>query len=300
MKIYSAAYENQKCSYGLHVHPEANLFLTYYYQRRCDDCLPDLKPLGHEGIITIDSGAHSFFEQMGVSATAKHKKKGKKADKDPEEYFANYLKWLKANVDYFDFFVELDLQEIVSQQRVREWRHILHEEGLAQKCITVHHSFNNDEEYQELLETTKSGYIGLEGIRPGRPMLPYNKFLRQAYDAGVKVHGFAFTRADLLYDFPFYSVDSSSWTACIRYGVFQMFLQGRMKSVAPVKKHFLKYGPPLFMHNSFRTHDDSRVKLEWNIDQYRVLEGYFTELWEYRGINWEKKIATRELLLNAK
>lgn len=290
MKIYNAAFETQFSSYKVDLTKEANLFLTYYYPQKTDIALPQLKPNGHTGIITIDSGAHSFFEQIGVSVTGKKDRKGKKVDKDPVAYFKQYLEWAKANYDLYDYFVELDLQEILGQNVIREWRHIMKEEGVADKCITVHHSHNNDEEYAELLETSVSGYIGLEGIRPGRPMLPYNYFLKRAYDAKVKVHGFAFTRADLLYDFPFYSVDSSSWTTSIRYGVFQIFKEGRMKSIAPVKPHFIKHGIPLYMHNSYREREENKIKLEYSSSQYNQLEKFFTKLWDYRGINWEKQL----------
>lgn len=291
MKIYSAAFETQKSSYGIELPPESNLFLTYYYQKKVNECLPPLKANGHTGIITIDSGAHSFFEQMGVSATAKHSKKGRKADKDPEEYFKNYIAWAKQNYNYYDYFVELDLQEIVGIKRLREWRKIMKEEGVADKCITVHHSVNNDEEFSELLETSVSRYIGIEGIRPGYRMLPYNKFLKKAYDAKVKVHGFAFTRADLLHDYPFYSVDSSSWCTVVRYGVFQIYKNGRMCSIAPIRDHFIKHGIPIFMHNSFRKVEEVKIKEEWAVTHYNKMERYFTDLWNYRGINWEKQLS---------
>lgn len=291
MKIYFAAYETQKSSYKIELPGDSNLFLTYFYQKKVDEELPNLKPKGHSGIITIDSGAHSFFEQMGVSVTGKKDKKGKKAVQDPESYFAKYVAWLKQWYDHIDYFVELDLQEIVGQKRVTEWRQILHAEGLYKKCITVYHSCNTDREYDSLLESSLSGYIGLEGIRPGYKMLPYNSLLKKAYDAKIKVHGFAFTRADLLYDYPFYSVDSSSWCTVVRYGVFQLYNAGRMLSCAPVKGHFLRSNVPIFMHNSFRKPEEVKTKEEWACTHYKKLEYFFTDLWDYRGINWERQLA---------
>ena len=290
MRIYFAAYETQKSSYKIELPTDSNLFLTYFYEKKCNEELPMLKPKGHTGIVTIDSGAHSFFEQMGVSVTGKKSKKGKKAQQDPEVYFAAYVEWIKKWYDYIDYFVELDLQEVVGQKRVNEWREILYEQGVYAKCITVHHSCNTDEEFDQLLETSLSNYIGIEGIRPGQKMLPYNKYLKQAYDAKIKVHGFAFTRADLLYDYPFYSVDSSSWCTVVRYGVFQIFNAGRMLSVAPVKPHFIRSNVPLFMHNSFRKPTEVKVKEEWACTHYKKLEYFFTDLWDYRGINWERQL----------
>jgi hypothetical protein len=291
MRIYFAAYETQKSSYKIELPLDSNLFLTYFYHKKVNAELPNLKPKGHTGIITIDSGAHSFFEQMGVSVTGKKEKKGKKAQQDPEVYFAKYLEWVKEWYNYFDYFVELDLQEVVGQKRVTEWREIMAAEGVYDKCITVFHSSNTEREFDELLDTSHSGYIGLEGIRPSQPMLPYNRYLKKAYDAKVKVHGFAFTRADLLYDFPFYSVDSSSWCTVVRYGVFQIFNNGRMLSCAPVKDHFIRSNIPIFMHNSFRKPEEIKVKEEWACTHYKQLEYFFTDLWMYRGIDWEGNLA---------
>lgn len=290
MRVYMAAFETQKKNYDIKLDVNCGIFLSYFYQKIVDKVLPDIKASGHKGVIVIDSGAHSFFEEIGVSATAKNKKKDGNISKDPEVFFKSYVKWVKENYDYFDYFVELDLQEIVSQKRVNEWRQIYKEEGISDKCIMVHHSFNNEEEFFELLDKYQtSGYIGLEGIRPGYKVMDYNFFLKQAYERGIKVHGFAFTRSQLLYKYPFFSVDSSSWTTPIRYGVHGFFYEGEMKSCSE-KKDYFRFNRPIAMHSSFRTKDDSRVKLEIHHLEYLKLQDFFTKLWEGRGVFWTKKI----------
>lgn len=68
------------------------------------------------------------------------------------------------------------------------------------------------------------------------------KCFRLAQPAGAVYHGFGMTRWPLLRDFPFYSVDSSSWGSAYRYGVLKLFANGKWVSVrignaADVRRH---------------------------------------------------------------
>lgn len=291
MKVYLAAYEMQKTNYDVELDKTQNLFLTYFYLSRTDIALPQLKVNGHTGLITIDSGAHSFFEQKGLSVTGNTSKQTKKTE-SPDEYFAKYLSWVIKNYKYFDYFVELDLQEIVGEAKVNEWRALYKEHGVFDKCITVHHSCNSMEQFGELLNNSESKYIGIEGLRPGAPMLPYKRLLKIAYDRKIKVHGFAFTRCPLLAQFPFYSVDSSSWTMVVRYGAFQKFNNGSMKTVNCKRQdHFFKHNIPIEMHSTIRRETkegrEDKIKLEYTAKEYIKMQTYFTKLWESRGIKWQ-------------
>jgi hypothetical protein len=70
-------------------------------------------------------------------------------------------------------------------------------------------------------------YIALGG------MVPYSmnpKFLRawcakafKVMRPGTKVHGFGMTSWDKMIEFPWHSVDSSSWTSAVRFGQIQLF-----------------------------------------------------------------------------
>lgn len=286
MKIYLAAYETQHRAYGMEVCPNSNLFLTYYYRNITEHTLRHLTERAHQGIITIDSGAHSFFEIMGISVTSKEAKKDVEVP-DPDLYFQRYLEWAKEWHEHFDYFCELDLQELVGKEKVDNWREQVNAAGLGHKLITVHHSFNDWNDFEKLCANTKSGYIAIEGIRKGQKILEYNRFLKYAYDRQIKIHGFAFTRSKLLYHFPFYSVDSSSWTTAPRYGILNKFDFTKMKTVKPSKEQFFENQIPLELHNSFKGKEAEKVKLEWAARQYQELEKFFTSLWESRGIKWK-------------
>lgn len=285
MKVYLAAFETQFRSYQVKVDPTQNLFLTYWYLPQTEEALRYLKPNGHRGLLTIDSGAHSFFELMGISVTAKAQ--AAKEVPDPHKYFSDYLAWAKEYAPLFDFFCELDLQELVGQEVVDEWRARVNEAGLGHKLITVWHSANSWADYERLLDTTKSRYIALEGIRPGQPMIAYNRFLKEAYKRQIRVHGFAFTRTELLRQFPFWSVDSSSWTASIRYGKLHFWDGKTLRVIDPKLAHFAKYNIPVALHSSMRSKDASKAKLEFSAVQFQKMQTFFTRYWEGRGIRWQ-------------
>jgi len=290
MVIYMASYETKKNNYDVLLDENCGLLLTYFYEKQTSKVLPEIKKNGHKGLVIIDSGAHSFFEEIGVSVTAKKDKKGGKITRDPDTYFRNYIEWVKKNYDYFDFFVELDIQEIVSQKKVDEWREIYVSEGIAEKCVMVHHSFNTNEEFDNLINNQqKSNYIGLEGIRPNSEIMDYNLLLKAAYEKGVRVHGFAFTRSKLLYKYPFYSVDSTSWTTSVLFGAHSIFMEGNMTNIS-CKNDFFKHNIPIEMHPTNRGKANEKKKMEIAHLEYIKMELFFTKLWERRGVNWNSKV----------
>ena len=287
MKVYLAGYETSYRLYKCDLPKDYNLFLTYFYRRYTEPSLTFLKESKHTGLITIDSGAHSFFEKTGNSVMNSGKTKFHELP-DPDKYFSEYTGFLQQWQGYFDYFCELDIQELYGQAKIDTWRQTLTRLGLGKKMITVHHSVNTWKEFEKLCEESESKYIAIEGIRKGRACIPYNKHLKYAYEKGVRVHGFAFTRTALLHEHPFYSVDSSSWTTAHRYGCINLFEDNRMKNVKPTKELFVKHKIPMELNNRATDKLSCKKKLEFCATQYVKLQDYFTTLWETRGIHWSK------------
>jgi len=285
MKLYLAGYEVQHNSYKLLLPKETNVFLTFYYPREASKLLPKLKPDGHKGTIIIDSGAHSFFGYIGLSVTSFHKKTG--SHESPHSYFKRYLEWLKENYDLYDYFVELDLQELVGYEEVEKWRDEYKNAGIFDKCILVYHSKDGFEKFEYIVHRSDCKYVGIEGIR-GQQILPYNKYIKYAYDNNCKIHGFAFTRFGLLNKYPFYSTDSSSWTIGVRYGKTCVFNGTKgMNVITSTKKNFMNYNLDIEMHNSKRAIENCRIKSLHNANEYLKMETYLTNLWTARGIKWK-------------
>ena len=131
MKIYLAAIEQGVPKELLDMDIIKNGFISYFYARsKPADTMSYLRKHISDTIV-IDSGAHSFFsenEDTSMSASVVKRKKTKKLD--PDIYFKNYISWLKANYDYYDYFVELDIGELISQPKVMLWRDYLKSNAL--------------------------------------------------------------------------------------------------------------------------------------------------------------------------
>lgn len=287
MRIYMAGYESIYKSYGIELPKKANVFVSYFYRGNLNKAIEEGVISGFEGKVVLDSGAHSFFGAEGMSTGAYVNKKNNDLG-EPKEYFEGYIEWLKKNHTYFDYFVELDLQELVGDDVVEGWRDRMRDIGILKKCITVHHSENSYEDWKKLVDRSESGYIGVEGLRVGYRMLPYKKLLKYAYEKGVKVHAFAFTRQSLLHRFPFYSVDSTSWTAPVRYGKLSVFRDGRLVGINECPEEFWQEKLGRTFQSRTKNDEASRQKCMFMVEQYLKMEEYFTNLWRKRGVIWEK------------
>lgn len=287
MKVYFAGIETCSASYNLNIKRGDNIFCTYFYKNKTDVFLDKISiNKGHKGLITIDSGAHSFFGYTGNSTAAHHNNKVKKEMPDPNIYFEKYIEWIKTNYDKASYFVELDIQSIVGMEKVWRWRQRYIDEGVMEKIIMVLHSYEGIESLDQMLRMARSGYIGLEGLRAKKINLPYTKILKRCIDEGVKVHGFALTDANIASKYPFYSVDSTTWTAPVRYGTIIILENGKLKQVAPTKENYLKHkiSPDEFKVN--KSKKASTMKLNFAMNSQRQYEAYLKNLWEKRGVKW--------------
>lgn len=292
MRIYLAGFEKRK--FLFEVASVKNIFVSFFTLKKITKIQALFNVVKERKISCIvDSGAHSFFtEHKELRLTNRPARKEHKKY-NPDEFFYSYVNWLKKYWDYFDYYVELDIGEITGQEKVKQWREVLKKENLFKKCITVvHPKVVSWEDYLKLIDTSESRYIALEGKRPDRTMLPYNKYVKKAYENKVKIHGFALVDCKLLSSVPFYSVDSTSWISGSQYGICTSFdrnsisLKGRgFKD----KKTFLNditsdINFKVAMHSKpsvSRPYRDTRA-----IGEYLKLEKTLTELWKKRGIVW--------------
>lgn len=246
--------------------------------------------------VIIDSGAHSFFSEADVALSASVVAKKSKTTIPPDEYFERYIGWLLQFKHLYDYFVELDIGELVGQAKVMAWRDRFCKAGIFDKCVTVYHpvvvSFND---YVRQVESSESRIVALEGDRRFRKRLPYMRLIKVGYDRGVRIHGFALVKQNVLGQYPFYSVDSSSWKAALRFGKAMIANKGKFQHVSfthPKSSLDEIVGLSSLTGNlseAFsKTHSVNSLKrLELGIIVYHQMEKYYTELWEARGIDWD-------------
>lgn len=292
MKIYLAGMESILNSYDFDLKRDDNIFGTFFYKGNSTRMLEKLRERGgHKGLVTIDSGAHSFFAMAGVACT---NTKTKSKAPDPDEYVNDYLSWVKENFDQISYFVELDIQSLIGLKRVKAWREQMKKMGIYSKCITVYHSCDEWEDYIEMLDTSESGYVGFQGLRKKKALIPYFKSLKEAYSRGIRVHGFALTDPKIMKKYPFYSVDSTTWTSSVRYGTYMHIDRDyAFRQKVGTKENYFKDCVPVEITKKMQDKEASCKKLEHSAQKFRDYAEVVTELWEKRGVNWDDAINRR-------
>jgi hypothetical protein len=312
MIIYLAAVEQGEneavCSEGID-----NAFASFFYTKEKTGHRRFLKCAQHIPNIVMDSGAHSFFSASATIKSA-HLKRSKKKHEHPDAYFARYLEWLKENHHHLNYFVELDIGEIVGQSRVEQWREKFAANGLLEKSIIVYHpAVQSLDNFLAQMREHPSRYVALEGFRGGKCTIDYVRIIRECYDAGVKVHGFAMTKPQVLDRMPFYSVDSASWKTGIMYGAPFLFSPKMgLKSVKlfrPKTDQVRSDIASILIENNFpvellpdlkrrtgRVNSSTAIEvLKCSATAVKRAQNYYTSLWQARGVNWQKQTATSKL-----
>ena len=291
MKIHLAGSENAFTDRHWVPQPKTNVFLSYYNKAATKAIVEGTRP-EPRGTLTIDSGAHSFFACLRLSASNRYTSMKMP---DPKEYFKTYLDWLLSHERRWDYFVELDLQEIVGLSQVKEWRREYERAGIAKRAIWVYHNCDPWSEFEYIANESPSRYIGTEGVRRGRPLLPFAKMIRYAYDHSCRIHGFAMIKNRYLNSFPFYSIDSSSWAITSRFGVLPRFNEQRgLVQYIPLYHHEmyrrLQLPERLNATHGKMTDEAPLYWLQRGEEAFRRLERHLTEMWEARGIKWTEKM----------
>lgn len=184
-------------------------------------------------------------------------------------------------------FGERPTHEQREQSAEAGWKNMLYLESLGLKVIPVFHQHEQFEWLHQMISHTD--YIG---ISPANDVSQKEKerWLDRVFSITkdkIKTHGFAVTAYASLVKYPFYSVDSSSWSAGGRFGRIPIFINGKVKSfIYKDKKELLKYWNdlPTELTAVLGTHHDrNRI----GILAYKLFEEFITRLWTEREIKWE-------------
>lgn len=157
----------------------------------------------------LDSGAYSAWS------------KGTKIDLD------EYVAFIKANIDLIEVYASLDVipgapgrpatERERSEAAEQSWQNYLYMKGEGLDPLPVYH-YGEDPKFLERMLDAQIPYIGiggLVGVPGGSRMVWLDRvFARITDDAGaplVKTHGFGMTSVPLIFRYPWYSVDSTTW-----------------------------------------------------------------------------------------
>lgn len=139
-----------------------------------------------------------------------------------------YAEWLKKWSTQFTIYANLD--SIWAPATTWANQQALEDHGLHPMPV-----FHTGEPWSWLEKYLEAGYTYIAlGKLLGEPWGKLRPWLAKAFriagDTAV-FHGFGLTRLDALRDFPFYSVDSSSWLGASKFGTLNLFANGRWHPV---------------------------------------------------------------------
>ena len=202
-----------------------NLLMSYLYIEKKGDLniVRDRKRKNPNLRYLIDSGAHTFQMQWANPPYNKWK------ISDYEDYLKRYVKWARANKDWVDAVVELDIDIVINgilfghgstsdvgSTKVKEWQeryfYPLEKEGI--QVIYVWHKERKLEGFEEMCK--KHSYVGLPGELSSEP--DFNKYITIARRYTSRIHGFAATKQADFRDWPWFSIDSITWKTSEIYG----------------------------------------------------------------------------------
>jgi hypothetical protein len=194
--------------------------------------------------IFLDSGAFSMFTQ-GVRVNIRR-----------------YADFIRENADIVEIAANLDLigpsNEQWSYQRQKALQTLLAPDGLDRLVIPVHHVRDHDDWLKRYLD---DGYnhVCLGGMVPEststlQRWLDYvwPKFLSNPDGtAKVRVHGFGLTSRQLMFRYPWASIDSTAWHATARYGGLLLDFAWEDGTTGDFIINFSERSPQRFVPNSW-------------------------------------------------
>lgn len=218
---------------------------------------------------------------------------------DYDKYLDEYIIWLKQmkRKRLADVWVEIDIGAVTSESWVVRQREKFLGMGLGAGLINVWHSGDHDWDYwlyllKEAAQPGRSRWVAVEGNQIDRDPLDYIPFLKVAFDMGVRVHCFRMTASKALAKYPFFSVDSSSWTAPVRTGGFTT-----SSKTGIVKNSTKQLGSSWRGANTKKRPDGKRAKSDLRLAilvesaaSWLRSERRFDALWKKRGVDWDKQL----------
>lgn len=242
-----------------------NILQSYYWLKGSND---EITRASKKFNIFLDSGGYTARKQ-GI-------------DINVEEYglFLDLHKdklFTAANLDVMD----LDMA-LANQRHLEQYYPVL----------PVYHFSEYKNGKQDLLEEfcKTHEYIaigGMAGMNVERTAL--KNFLNSCFKVTIKyktkVHGFGITASKYLMDYPFYSVDSTTWLSGGRYGQVVKWGEQTFKNETSI--HYSNRNKFLEHNLDIELTGEYEPRLRHNVTELLKMERDITKLWAARGIKYD-------------
>lgn len=218
----------------------------------------------HDMRLFIDSGAYTFL-------TDPSRCEGYTVE-DWENYIVNYLDWARKHQENIFALADLDLQEMVGEDVVRGWRQKYFEPFMLETGVPVCFIYHNEglDVWEQMCQ--RYPYVGfpLYEDMTGGGGDTIREMFRIAEKYNTLVQGMASTNTKVLSNYPFYTVDSTSWQAGLRYGEISVWDGARMRRFK--KGDFERRAFPLI--DTYDMKFDYDLILEDNYDEMIKVNAY--------------------------
>ena len=171
----------------------------------------------------IDSGAYTYitnpeFESYTVEQW--------------EQQIHEYLNWARKHKDSIFAIADLDLQYLVGNEKVYEWRKKYFEPFMLETGIPVCFIYHEEGLDQWEYMCKRYPYVGISLNVDGNvdETELRNKF-KIAEKYNTLIQGMASTRTGMLTQYPFYTVDSTTWNVGLKYGEISVWTGTKMTRV---------------------------------------------------------------------
>lgn len=192
----------------------------------------------HGDGILMDSGAHTFHNFLKAETgkiSAKKKQKMGDVTKFRDQTVEAYIKFCLNHAKDWDVYVNFDYTS--DSEEVYRMQKLIESKGLAP--IPVYHGQPGTLDYfhRYVDEGAKLIGLGSGGVEhrfeyEGKRRY-FDIIFNLAEKHGVRLHGFAITSLSLMFQYPFYSVDSTTWAKNAGYGKL-LFPSEESNTILPV------------------------------------------------------------------
>ena len=252
---------------------ESEFYLDTLYDLGIRDFLMSYEYLKGKGFNTfkkykdirlfIDSGAYTYQNDP-------------KYEEYTEEQWVKqiqeYLEWAKKHKDNIFAIADLDLQYLsnVGYEKVYEWRKTYFEPFMLETGIPVCFIYHEDGLDQWEYMCKRYPYVGLslaiDKVENGSNQL--REMFKIAEKHNALCQGMASTNTKLLTQYPFYTVDSTTWNAGLKYGEISVWTGTKMTRIK--KNDFETKAFPLIQNYEGADFDFDLIREEDKIEMIRV------------------------------
>lgn len=218
--------------------------------------------------LIVDSGAHTWNKESITKVGMKGKTKLKPAKEFIEFYFNFIMKYKHKKF----VFVEFDTYGHLSKEEIDHYyKRIKETEDMTAKIARVYHPILDGGSLDTIRQWMDEGQEYIFIANDSNQMLDEIFYLTQDK---VMVHGLAMTKARLLMQYPFFSVDSTSPLSTVIFGRYSRPIMAFDERSDIIER------------KSIKCFDEDPDRLEKAIIETKESEDLFTELWKKKGIEW--------------